>query len=341
MSSKFFGTQQKNFQSHVLKYIQKTLNKKFTFKQNYLTINKTDLEKLFNTQINTVKKRMFKVLVLSKIIRYDNKNTFKHDNKICDYVIGRKYKPLSKDTFINNAFGHLVKITPTKSTSTKKQKLETNVKPIVNSSEIMKTILNITKSNNIEEMFNKSSCIDIEYITDISDSFSLFPEAENNAHIFMIGIMPCTSKNVLVLSSDEIKVSHEYNLLKSFILNCETNKTKYLIHWSHADKTYLLKALNIYPDLIQKFNLLDIEFVDLMKIVKTHSTFESYALKQIVLLILNYTYNSNCKNGYDALIESLINYDSVKSDIIKYNEQDTMLLKNLIIHFQDQVQSSS
>jgi predicted RecB family nuclease len=115
----------------------------------------------------------------------------------------------------------------------------------------------------------------------------------------------------------------------------------FVFHWSNADVSVIKKSMFKYPGLNDRFMKIhgtQLKFVDLMKVFKNSCDFDSYSLKQVAKLMLGYEYDSDCKNGFDAMMTTIDHFvienqnekKQCLSDIIYYNKIDTKLLLDLI-----------
>lgn len=281
----------------------------------------------------------YNILVLNKNIII-NKDFHTNVTTKCDFIIGRKYK--CKNKMYPSAFDILVKgIYKVKNINkiSKLQKYKKEEFSKNNTSSISTDIYKHLKREAIERIsielrninMENSICLDLEYINDIYDTYDDFPLSQNHSHIFMIGCQYMKNNIFNIYTKDTFSKSNEYNIIQEFLNSI--NKNTCIIHWSHADKTYLLKSLERYPDLMSQYNKLNIVYIDLMKIFKEckYPTY-SYSLKVIVKDILDYNYTSTCLNGLDAITACIYNYTDNLQDLIEYNKQDTILLKKLIKH---------
>jgi hypothetical protein len=193
--------------------------------------------------------------------------------------------------------------------------------------------------------------LDVEYTNDIYDDFKSFPESKDYSMLFMIGI---TFKNkedleFIHYTVDKLTPEYEYKILKEFLnfINEKYKKEKcpiIIYHWSHADKTCIEKSFKKYPDLYNIYTIYPIEFIDLLCVVKQTIKLPSYSLKYVAKTLLNINYDTECKNGLDAMCsiiqknitmndnQKLTDFDITK-DIIEYNKMDTVLLYKVIKYF--------
>jgi len=196
--------------------------------------------------------------------------------------------------------------------------------------------------------------LDVEYTNDIYDDFNSFPLSKDHSMLFMIGITFTNYKNKNNLdyvhyTVDKLTPEYEYKILKDFLhsINEKYKKQKspiIIYHWSHADKTCLEKALKKYPDLYNIYTIYPIEYIDLLQIVKQTIKLPSYSLKYVAKTLLHIDYDTQCKNGLDAMCsiiqknismdenEKLTDFDITK-DVIEYNKMDTVLLYKVIMYF--------
>jgi len=196
--------------------------------------------------------------------------------------------------------------------------------------------------------------LDVEYTNDIYDDFRSFPESKDNSMLFMIGIAFMKHKNdsdleFIHYTVDKLTPEYEYAILKNFLdfINEKYKREKcpiIIYHWSHADKTCIEKAFRKYPDLYSIYIIYPIEFIDLLHVVKQTIQLPCYSLKYVAKSLLNITYDTECKNGLDAMCsiiqknismndnQKLTDFDITK-DIIQYNKMDTVLLYKVIKYF--------
>lgn len=262
------------------------------------------------------------------------------------YVLGRKYIDKSSGFINENSLSYLCNVHGLYKKS-KLKELTLSKTPTVQKVEdfnknyrralrdnLLKLLPNTSKNLYMNTIYNNSIFLDTEYVTDIIDDFSEFPISQNLAMNFMIGlgvvekdVFKYTNFNINNLSRDM-----EYKLLNEFIEYVENFSKKHdytlIVHWSPADKTSL-KCIYNYTDLSDRFKKLNIIYIDLMDVVKHTLYSESYSLKYIAQRILNYNYDTDCKNGFDAMLNYIENKENI-DDLIAYNKIDTELLYNLI-----------
>jgi hypothetical protein len=203
----------------------------------------------------------------------------------------------------------------------------------------------------INNLIKNGLFLDVEYTNDIYDDFKSFPESKDHSMLFMIGI---TFKNkedleFIHYTVDKLTPEYEYKILKEFLnfINEKYKKEKcpiIIYHWSHADKTCIEKSFKKYPDLYNIYTIYPIEFIDLLCVVKQTIKLPSYSLKYVAKTLLNINYDTECKNGLDAMCsiiqknitmndnQKLTDFDITK-DIIEYNKMDTVLLYKVIKYF--------
>jgi hypothetical protein len=212
-------------------------------------------------------------------------------------------------------------------------------------------------------IIKNSLFIDVEYVNDIYDDFQEFPISKDNSLLCMIGISHLCNN---VLKYDDLTVKrldsiNEYDILHKFLNIIDKTKNKIcqdrqgskilMFHWSNADKNILEKALVKYPDLWSIYKTKyknDIVYIDLLKVVKNTINLKSYSLKYVSNILLNYTYESDCKNGLDAMCSIILNEQALNStnknhenllnfenthDVIRYNKIDTQLLYIILKYF--------
>lgn len=196
----------------------------------------------------------------------------------------------------------------------------------------------------IQKIIQKSLFLDIEYINDIYDDFKDFPISKDTSLLCMIGMCYFENKKKSLLKYDNLIVkrlneANEYDMLKDFLKRLDkiSNGDELIIfHWSHADKTVLEKSLVKYSDLWDIYIKKNLRYVDLLKVVKKTIDLDSYSLKNVSKILLKYTYETECKNGLDAMCSIILNDQRLSSkavmcnkelnDIIQYNKIDTQLL---------------
>jgi len=231
-----------------------------------------------------------------------------------------------------------------------------------NGKNITKSVMRRKFLNNLENFINDdnfkirsildySIFFDTEYTNDIYDDFKSFPISKDSSILFMIGVTCKTNyKNYTVkklCQNDEKEILQQF--LNFLISKQKNQKSIYLFHWSNADKYILDKTLSRYPDIQENYkNVIDsIKYIDLLKIVKqTLTGLPSYSLKYVCKYLFNKEYETDCKNGFDAMcyiIQSNNKLDRTKKqtlsdlevtkDIIAYNKMDTVLLYDIFNYF--------
>ena len=316
---------------------------------------------------------------INQLYNHYNKNYMLSDNII---VLGKRYIDKKTNHKINNSLQFLcffpIKNNKETETETETVVYENEKKPI-NSNSVnrrcflfnLKNLITESKTtfksaipnfyNNkfndniyINNLIKNGLFFDVEYTNDIYDDFKSFPESKDNSMLFMIGVsfLKNNPENLEYnhFTVDKLTSEFEYKILYNF-LDFIQNKYKnqksnyiYLFHWSHADKTCLEKCLKKYPDLYNVYLFLPIIYIDLLQVVKKTVYSNSYSLKYIAKDLLNFEYDTDCKNGLDAMIsiiqknnqiidnQKLIDYDITK-DVIEYNKLDTILLYKVLKHF--------
>jgi hypothetical protein len=196
--------------------------------------------------------------------------------------------------------------------------------------------------------------LDVEYTNDIYDDFKSFPVSKDHSMLFMIGITFTNYKNkneidYVHYTVDKLTPEYEYKILKEFLnyINEKYKREKnpiVIYHWSPADKTCIEKAFKKYPDLYNIYIIYPIEYIDLLLVVKQTIKLPCYSLKYVAKTLLYINYDTECKNGLDAMCsiiqknismnenEKLIDFDITK-DVIEYNKMDTVLLYKVIMYF--------
>ena len=265
-------------------------------------------------------------------------------------VIGRKYKNKSDCSINNNSIGLKCIVTESRIERHHLKREKDEKEELI--------ITNKNKKKFIEQLEyqNKSNAIylDIEYVNDISDDLNKFPISNDSSMVFMIGIVD-NDKKFTNFAVDKLESSNEYNILSQYLDYLKSkiiNKNiLYIYHWSNADVLLITKGLKRYTDLYKKFQ--DeisewVRYVDLLVIVKNSIKLKSYSLKYVAKVLLNREYDTDCKNGFDAMMsiimknreikdkkaDSLKNYN-ITNDIIEYNKLDTVLLYELMVKFKE------
>ena len=202
-----------------------------------------------------------------------------------------------------------------------------------------------------DTLYKNGLFLDVEYTNDIYDDFKTFPESKDHSMLFMIGIY--SNLEFIHYTVDKLTPEYEYKILKGFLdfINEKYKKEKcpiVIYHWSHADKTCIEKSFKKYPDLYNIYKIYPIEYIDLLSVVKQTIQLPCYSLKYVAKTLLNITYDTECKNGLDAMCsiiqknismndnnnnnQKLTDFDITK-DIIEYNKMDTVLLYKVIKYF--------
>jgi hypothetical protein len=206
----------------------------------------------------------------------------------------------------------------------------------------------------LKTIINKSLFLDIEYINDIYDDFTKFPISKDNSLLCMIGMyyLKNDTMNYDNLVVKRLNNINEYYILKTFLDKISNKKDLIIFHWSNADKLILEKSLIKYTDLWEIYSKNKIIYVDLLQVVKNTIPLKSYSLKYVSKVLLKYTYETECKNGLDAMCSIILNdnelnknkirrrYKSLNNfknmnDIIQYNKIDTRLLYVILQYFID------
>ena len=351
---------------------------------NYIIIHNSILNDRFNMCLDN---NMFSIVfILYKNIKYNDKKIALLDScskknmqkimyKYAELpfiskdmgIIGRKYiSSKNKNCIKSNCFDILCTLKPSKETKCKKQS-ESDVSTLKLINCIPKSVLRRRFLQNIQEssgldwktntILHNSMFIDAEFVNDIYDDFSKFPNSYDTSMLFMIGLS-YIDKDILDyknFTTDKLSLIDERILLTNFLTFLERIKDKMqsthfiLFHWSNADKYILERSLKRYPDLYKRYEIIfnNIIYVDLLKIVKkTLPGLQSYSLKYISKHLLDTIYNTNCQNGLDAMCSiieknvyiksdhsedqnTLLSFDTT-TDIINYNRLDTTLLYDIV-----------
>lgn len=299
---------------------------------------------------------------ISKDIEFINKR-YSDNNDINKniWIIGRKYKNEKTLEIENNSLFLPVFIN---SVSLMKQKiLKINAK--TRSDDIitshcyrrrflynLKGYLGNVEYSYINQILLNSICLDIEYANDIYDDFSKFPISCNSSCLFMIGLSDY--KGVYTnFTASQLDKRNEGIVLKAYLdymyKRILDNGKTIIFHWSNADKSVIEKTLSRHPKLNNFYNTYitnNIVYIDLLKVVKSTVFLNSYSLKYVLEKMLNIKYNTECKNGLDAMSSIIYNNIEIKNnknkkltdfqttnDIIQYNKLDTVYLYDIIKKF--------
>jgi hypothetical protein len=366
-------------------------NSYYYSKHNYIIIHNSILNDRYNMYLDD---NMFSIVfVLYKNIKYSQKDdkkialldscSKKNIRKIMSKytelpfiskdmgIIGRKYiSSKNQNDIKTNCFDILCTLKPSKDFE-----FEFNVSSDVSTLKLINSIprsilrrrflQNIQESSGLDwktkDILNNSIFIDAEFVNDIYDDFSKFPNSYDTSMLFMIGLSYIDKdidKDIIGyknFTTDKLSRIYERILLTDFLIFLERIKSKtqsthyILFHWSNADKYILERALKRYPDLYEKYETIfnNIIYVDLLKIVKKILPgLQSYSLKYISKYLLNTIYNTNCQNGLEAMCSiieknvylnsdnsqeqnTLLSFDTT-TDIINYNRLDTILLYDIV-----------
>jgi hypothetical protein len=211
----------------------------------------------------------------------------------------------------------------------------------------------ILEDINIRYILNYSIFIDTEFTNDIYDDFKKFPISQDSSILFMIGSNWNNTYETFIVNT--LSKEQEKIMMEKFLISIDKKRTLgkcvFLFHWSNADKYIIDKTLSRYPDLSLKYKdtLESIRYIDLMKLVKeTLTGLSSYSLKYISKYLFNIEYDTDCKNGFDAMcyiietnnllykqtnIEKKLSDFNTTKDIIEYNRMDTDLLYKIFTFF--------
>lgn len=199
----------------------------------------------------------------------------------------------------------------------------------------------------IKNEIKRSIFLDVEFINDIYDDFTTFPNSKDMSILFMIGIYYYENdmdkfiyKNLVTKKLDE---ENEYEILNEYlnvieqILNRKGNEMVNIFHWSNADLWVITKSINRYPDLVDKNNNLKKVYIDLLKIIKGIVKFESYSLKIVSKKLLDKLYHTECQSGLDAMMNMICNSENLDNnslhDLIEYNRLDTTIMYDIVNEF--------
>ena len=151
-------------------------------------------------------------------------------------------------------------------------------------------------------------------------------------------------------TTKRLTYNEEYRILQNFLDFIQSEYDKHgkpiiIFHWSNADKCIIEKSLYRYPELYERYNCLQVLYVDLLVILKQTISLPSYSLKYVAKELLNINYDTDCQTGLDAMC-SIIKNDIMlntsgkdllslpsSNDIIKYNKIDTTLLYKVLKYF--------
>jgi len=302
-----------------------------------------------------------------KLIKRDGKFLLHKYKDIIDddiWIIGRKYKNYTTHCVENNSLHLPIFLSSVYFNKTKIRKVKT--KTVIkhdNSTEFVhrrKFLMNLKhclekacvhQTEHINHMIKNSISLDIEYSNDIYDDFSKFPISCNSSCLFMIGVSDY-QKNYINFTASKLDKTNEAFIIQQYlnhIYNLISKNGKMIIfHWSPADKSVIEKTLLHHPTLntFYKHHILNnIIYIDLMHIVKSTIPLESYALKYVLEKLLCIKYETQCKNGLDAMCSIIYNNIEIKNndkkltdfettnDIVLYNRLDTIYLYDIIKKF--------
>jgi hypothetical protein len=314
-------------------------------------------------------------------------NQHSKTNNISDkiYIIARKYVNVKdKTTRVNNCFGlmcyydaHKLKKTndiqtdcdeshhPDLSQDSDESQDSKASYPDVSKSILRRRFLRnleqFTDGIKVYDVLRNGIFIDTEFTNDIYDDFSDFPISYDTSILFMIGMSYI--KNDIVcyhnFTVNRLDQTDEKQIMENFLQmiyqssqfsHSKLNKIP-LFHWSNAEKYIIEKTLLRYPDVVAKYkHVIDsILYIDLLKVVRsTLPGLKSYSLKYVCKQLLDITYDTDCKNGLDAMcsviknnvrlqtdnrcFKTLMCFDNTK-DVVNYNKLDTTLLYSVLRYF--------
>ena len=335
-----------------------------TIKNSRSSINVCYLDANIKTKINNVYKTFENVNLEKHIIiigrKYNNKLK-KTNNSLelfCVYVmktnmpnkVTDKVTDKSKLTFKNKIYDDY-----NKCKFLLRRKFLYNLK-----SEFFKNDNNTIYWNSI---INNSLFLDIEYTNDIYDNFETFPISNDSSLLFLIGFTYIVQNKLeyVDLTVDKLTETNEYEILENYLNHIDSkynsnNNLVILFHWSNADKCVIEKRIQNFPKLYERYTKMYntvFQYVDLLHVVKKTISLKSYSLKSIAKNLLNIQYETDCKNGLDAMCSVIQNNcvlecksDSTKlnlssfnstKDVIKYNKTDTELLYYVLKYFTSNV----
>ncbi len=238
----------------------------------------------------------------------------------------------------------------------KKDDLKNKIKDVYFKSVLRRKFWNnlqnmILEDINIRYILDYSIFFDTEFTNDIYDDFKNFPISQDLSVLFMIGTNWKNTYETFIVNS--LTQEQEKQMIEKFLISIDKKRLGknfiFLFHWSNADKYIIDKTLSRYPDLSLQYKetLNSIKYIDLMKLVKeTLTGLSSYSLKYISKYLFNIEYDTDCKNGFDAMCyiieinnllykkteKNLSDFDTTK-DIIQYNRMDTDLLYKIFTFF--------
>lgn len=295
------------------------------------------------------------------------------------YIIARKYiNSKDKNERVNNCFGILCSYDVHKLQKNISDDSDSKHSDILTDSDISDVIsetdcVNVSRSvlrrrflRNLKnfignlranEVLKNSIFIDTEFTNDIYDDFTEFPVSYDTSILFMIG-MSCIKDSIVCYHNftvNRLDTKDEKQILENFLQMLSTCNSKLekipLIHWSNAEKYIIEKTLSRYPDLVTKYKLVleNIIYIDLLKIVRlTIPEMKSYSLKYVCKYLLDISYDTDCKNGLDAMcsviknniqlqkektnFKTLMCFDNTR-DVVNYNKLDTTLLYSILRYF--------
>jgi DNA polymerase elongation subunit (family B) len=277
-------------------------------------------------------------------------------------VIGRKYKcvissEVSLDCFSVPCLTNLK--LPVQKVNSPTTQLNIQLKPnittfrrqfLMNLKRFIADKLSDQNTMYLNNILKQSLFLDIEYANDITDSFKTFPVSEDNSILFMVGFGYTLSLRKPTLEYTNLTVTqfskvHEYEVLERlmsvFECLCKEHGDLFVFHWSNADLSVITKRMNAHPQLKERFSVLlsrKLHFIDLMQIVKQTIPLNSYSLKNVARTLLNIEYQTDCKDGFAAMMAVIelankgddLSVHKDMKDIVKYNKTDTELLYNIL-----------
>lgn len=330
--------------------------KNLSYKMN---VNKANVNKGVDNWNRCILESEYKRYI-SKDINYITKKYNNYINKHI-WIIGRKYKNEKTSELENNSVSLPVFIDSVY--SIKKSNHKRNAKMRSDDDIVscyyrrrflytLKNYLGDVDFSYINQILSNSICLDIEYANDIYDDFSKFPISNNSSCLFMIGVFDYngTYNNFTASQLDKRNEAIVLKTYLDYIHHKISNNGKIIIfHWSNADKSVIEKTLLRHPKLYHFYNthiINNIVYIDLLKVVKSTVFLQSYSLKYVLEKLLNITYNTECKNGLDAMCSIIYNNIEIKNnknkklidfdttnDIIQYNKLDTIYLYDIIKKF--------
>lgn len=193
----------------------------------------------------------------------------------------------------------------------------------------------------------KSYFIDFEAITNIHDSFTTFPAAEDHSMIFLIGVVANdVFKSYL---AQDMSPDEERRIITNMLDYIDSDGLVY--YWGNAEKTLLTRAKGKYPDLSDRIDAL--KLVDLCTIFRSEGfvleNLMNYGLKHVSKVLYDVGHittiwpdTSYIKDGLCAMIEALkcynksvdVDEEDIFTNIIEYNYIDCKVMQDIVSYLQ-------